>query len=70
MKPATQEQHARTSCSHCPACNSTNISRFYDTMEYDDNRASIDIECYDCGASWKDVYTITGYSNLETAQLT
>lgn len=44
----------------CPYCKSENINAL-GKLECDDSgTAEQEVECYDCGKLWKDIYTLTG----------
>ena len=47
----------------CVACGSKNIEG--GPMEMDGTSAWCVVDCNDCGASWKDVYKLTGYTDFE-----
>lgn len=51
------------SWANCPVCK----SRSLEGGEYDGegNRILQKIECLDCGSTWTDVYTLTGFMDLK-----
>ncbi len=46
----------------CPNCNSKNIEG--GSLEMDGDSAWVKVSCADCGADWKDVYKLTGYTDF------
>jgi hypothetical protein len=44
----------------CPYCHSSNINALGSLECDDDGTADQEVECYDCGRLWKDIYTLTG----------
>ena len=49
---------------NCPVCQSTQLEG--SSVDIDGGAASQEIRCKTCGASWNDIYTLTGYTNLDT----
>ncbi|MBC8738492.1 hypothetical protein F6X40_17095 [Paraburkholderia sp. UCT31] len=64
MGAMTDSQYvARRGC-RCPACGSNSVvSR--GRLEGEGGGAGQNVECRECGASWTDLYALTGYSDLE-----
>lgn len=57
-----KEKYLRTEGLLCPVCNSNDLetgSKNYDTRYHWQS-----IECQGCGATWDDVYTLTGMENF------
>jgi len=46
----------------CPNCGSIHI--LADRIEADGNTAWSNVECSDCGKTWKDVYTLTSVEDI------
>jgi Zn finger protein HypA/HybF involved in hydrogenase expression len=61
MTLTTAEYLARKGCV-CPACESENFE--VDVIEVDGDTASSYVKCKACGASWSDIFTLTGYADL------
>lgn len=59
---ATADKYAEAHGAFCPACQSSDIEG--GTFEADNNYAWRRVKCLRCGASWNDVYKLTGYNNL------
>lgn len=55
----TNEEYISHGGSKCPYCNSYNITS--DGIEVDGATAWQDIECEDCGETWRDVFKLVGY---------
>ena len=47
----------------CPFCLESNLHG--GDIDVDEGRALQNIDCHSCGASWTDVYTLTGIDNAE-----
>lgn len=62
MPKLTSEEYTKHNGYICPNCGSDNISG--EGIDIIGNEAQQDCVCSDCGASWIDVYTLTGYVNL------
>lgn len=50
----------------CPVCKSTDIEG--GSVEIDAGTASQEVHCLNCDASWKDLYDLTGFANLDTTE--
>lgn len=48
---------------HCPACKSSNVKS--GQMEVDGASAYAEVECGKCGATWQDIYRLSGIDNLK-----
>ena len=59
----TQKEYLKA-YAHCPACNSDQIEGY--SIDIDGNECSQDITCLSCWSTWTDVYTLTGYANLQS----
>lgn len=62
----TNEDHVLMEGNFCPDCASRNIETC-GTPEFDSGVASQQVECHDCGGTWKDIYTLSGYQDFEAA---
>ena len=60
-KPMTNRQYARNGGQACPFCRGTNVEAAGAIMPDDRDGASLEVECKDCGRSWKDIYKLVGY---------
>ena len=61
LEPLTAEQKAEYPASGgklCPFCKGSDITTT-DPPEVTDDGVTQDIECENCGAEWRDVYTLT-----------
>jgi transposase-like protein len=47
----------------CPACDSGSISG--NNINVDGDLVTQNVSCSDCLATWKDLYQLTGYADLE-----
>ncbi|UJJ60606.1 hypothetical protein [Rhodanobacter denitrificans] len=61
--PKTPTDYATDRGAHCPCCGSTDITG--DGVEVESGRATQEVYCNECDASWVDTYTLTGYVNLK-----
>ncbi len=52
----------------CPACGSTAVAGGHIVAEY--TSAWAEVECENCGSTWRDVYTMTGYEELKVGERT
>lgn len=60
----TNEEYVKFKGIRCPNCRDNKVQ----ATNYDKSGAEIllqDCQCSTCGATWVDVYTLTGYDNLE-----
>jgi len=62
MKKLTNEKYVAHGALICPSCESMNIES--GAVENDCATAWASVKCHDCGATWDDVYALTGYENL------
>ena len=51
----------------CPVCRDRD-SLSGGFIEVDGHKATQDVTCYACGASWTDVYTLTCYAYLQEGE--
>ena len=63
MERMTNEEYIANSGLNCPNCGSIII--IAEPVEVDGVSVWIPLHCKDCGATWNDVYTFTGYSELD-----
>lgn len=64
MKPKlTPKAYVQRGGCRCPACGDERIEG--DPVEIMGGSAYQDVTCTECGATWTDVYELTGYTNLE-----
>ena len=63
-QPLTDAECVAALGTNCPVCQSTRFDG--GSVEIDGATASQEIRCMNCGASWNDTYTLTGYTGLET----
>ena len=60
-KPLTNRQYAKSGGNICPFCRGTNVEAAGAIMPDDRDSATLEVECKDCGRSWKDTYKLVGY---------
>ena len=65
MTTLTDAEYVATLGTRCPVCQSTRLDG--GSVEIDGTAASQEIWCMNCGASWTDIYTLTGYTDLDTS---
>jgi formate dehydrogenase maturation protein FdhE len=51
----------------CPVCMSNHIES--DIPDMDGSTGSAPVRCNDCGATWTDIISVSGYENLELPEL-
>ena len=61
-KELTPKQYAKLGGVHCPICEGTIEGSSVDICE---GGAVQECVCLDCGAEWRDTYTLNGYIELE-----
>lgn len=59
----TEKEYAATYGTKCPSCRSDAIEG--GSFSTEAGVAWQEVTCLICAASWTDLYTLTGYSNLE-----
>ena len=59
-----EKVNSRTLGTQCPSCESYELISV-DHIETDSGSAWQKINCNSCKATWKDIYKLTGYDNLE-----
>jgi len=60
----TSKEHAESGTATCPVCGSEQI--LGDGSEYPNEfEVTVFTRCYCCDSQWDDVYTLTGYRDLE-----
>ena len=64
----TNEQYIKTSGLQCPSCEAYEVTTT-DHVETDGGFGWQEVRCDSCEATWQDVYTLTGYDNLEKANI-
>ncbi len=60
----TQKQYMKNRGIRCPACDTSKV----ETTDNGQLNAGGGVQgcmCVTCGATWTDIYTLTGYDNLE-----
>jgi len=60
----TSKQYIERGGCECPFCESTNINAF-DEYDGECDGAWRSIECHDCGNAWRDLYTLSGFEQIE-----
>lgn len=60
----TQKEYVSIGGSKCPHCSSSNILTD-NGIQADAGHAWQDVSCDDCGATWQDIWLLTGYDNLQ-----
>lgn len=63
----TAKQYVEKNGVICPVCLSNRISSEH--VELDGSYGLANVECKDCGATWQDVFYLTGYENLVLPEL-
>ena len=66
MTTLTDAEYVATLGTRCPVCQCTHFDG--GSVEIDGATASQEIWCMNCGASWTDTYTLTGYTDLDTSE--
>lgn len=64
-KPMTNGPYAKHGGNVCPFCRSPNVEVCGAIMPDDRDSASLDVECRNCGRSWRDVFRLVGYEAYE-----
>lgn len=59
----SSEEYAASGFGHCPVCGSDEIQG--GPVDVDGNQATQEVSCDACNSTWDDVYTLTGYRNLD-----
>lgn len=59
--PSKNERYLSFGGNRCPNCGSDNIEAKSGSVEIDNGVASQGVDCNACGASWSDLYTLTGF---------
>lgn len=72
-EPLTEEEemesnYVKNQGNHCPSCRSANITG--GPFDVDGGEATQEMGCDECGASWEDLYNLTGYLNLDIPKKT
>ena len=62
-KVMTDKEYLDNGGGHCPVCKSSEI--ISNSMESDDSSIWSVSNCSKCGSEWKDIFTLSGYSDLE-----
>ena len=62
----TPTQYANSNDTLCPGCNSPHVNST-GALEYAAEEIIKDVYCEDCGATWQEIYTITGYRCFKPA---
>lgn len=57
------KQHAATNGQHCPHCHATELTG--ESVEINNGTAEQEMSCDVCGATWTDVYALTGFKDLD-----
>jgi len=65
MSLSPEQKYIKSGGSKCPVCDSTSITGC-GSIELDDG-AWQNVECENCGATWTDIYTLTGITDLKEA---
>ena len=64
-QPLTDAEYVAVLGTNCPVRQSTQLGG--GSVNIDGATASQEIWCMNCGASWTDTYTLTGYTDLDTS---
>ena len=64
LKPA---YYANLKGQCCPVCRSKQITGH--SVVIDADYASQEVTCNDCGSSWRDIYKLIGYENLNAEEV-
>ena len=62
--PMSNAEYIGTGGGHCPFCGSENIEGSGHN-ELDGDNCWNEVECSNCGKRWNDIYTLTGYGELD-----
>lgn len=62
-----EDLYVKNSGSYCPNCQSTELEGIGE-INADGDWMSSEIKCNNCGARWTDIYTLSGYDNLEVPE--
>ena len=60
-KPLTSRQYAKYGGQICPFCRGKNVEAVGGIQPDDRDGATLEVECKDCGRTWKDNYRLVGY---------
>ena len=60
--------YVKNSGQQCPSCEAYEVTTT-DHVETDGGFGWQEVRCDSCEATWQDVYTLTGYDNLEKANI-
>ena len=63
-KPMSEAEYVAASGAGCPCCRSFNVEGV-GCMESRDEVMVNSLECFHCGATWDDVFSLSGYENLK-----
>lgn len=61
--PTDPKEYAAAWGTRCPHCDGNDLSGEQFTVE--EGKAWQPIKCHGCGASWNDLYTLTGYETTQ-----
>lgn len=60
----TSDEYVEHKGVRCPNCGSDRVDCDQPSSEGDPTELYSDVECCDCGATWRDTYTLSGFDNL------
>jgi hypothetical protein len=63
-KPLTNRQYAKSGGQTCPFCRGRNVEAVGGIMPDDRDGATLDVECKDCGRSWRDIYKLAAFDRV------
>jgi transposase-like protein len=63
MEQMSEGEYLMHGGAHCPNCDSENIEG-HGIKDFDADWCSAGVTCKSCGATWDDIFTLSGYDNL------
>lgn len=63
-QPMTEREYTTARGTLCPACGSDDLQAFAGDIKMQDNNLHSPTECNRCGATWREWYSLDGYSEL------
>ena len=65
--PSSNENYVRHLGQRCPTCGAYRVVATR-LVETDDASAWQEMICFECNATWQDIYKLVGYDNLKGAE--
>lgn len=67
MPVLSEEGYVDGGGNYCPVCESNDVEAH--GIQADSDYAWCDCKCLSCGSTWQDTYELTGYRNLDEAEV-